>query len=64
VAGFASREEILADSDVVVLPKPQHGEVAALGAGQVLLGWPLCVRAPLLTQLAIDQKVTLIAFGA
>jgi len=38
--------------------------VAALGAGQVLWGWPHCVRAPLLTQLAIDQKVTLIAFGA
>ncbi len=32
VAGFASREEILAGSDVVVLPKPQHEDVAAHAA--------------------------------
>jgi alanine dehydrogenase len=64
VAGFASREEILAGSDVVLLPKPQHEDVAALGPGQVLWGWPHCVQDPELTQLAIDRELTLIAFEA
>jgi alanine dehydrogenase len=62
VAGFASRSQILADSDVVLLPKPQHSDVAALGPGQVLWGWPHCVQDRELTQLAIDRRLTLIAF--
>lgn len=64
VAGFASRAQILADSDVVLLPKPQHSDVAALGPGQVLWGWPHCVQDPELTQIAIDRRLTLIAFEA
>lgn len=62
VAGFASRDQILADSDVVLLLKPQHSDVAALSPGQVLLGWPHCVQDRELTQLAIDRQLTLIAF--
>ncbi len=62
VAGFASRAEILADSDVVLLPKPQHEDVAAMGSGQVLWGWPHCVQDAELTQLAIDRRLTLVAF--
>ncbi len=64
VAGFASREEILARSEVVLLPKPQHSDVAAMGPGQVLWGWPHCVQDSALTQLAIDRELTLIAFEA
>ncbi|HWU21181.1 MAG TPA: alanine dehydrogenase [Nocardioides sp.] len=64
VAGFATREEILAEADVVLLPKPQHEDVAALGPGQVLWGWPHCVQDAELTQLAIDRGLTLIAFEA
>ena len=64
VAGFASRAEILAESEVVLLPKPQHADVAALGPGQVLWGWPHCVQDRELTQLAIDRRLTLIAFEA
>jgi len=64
VAGFASREEILAGSDVVLLPKPQHADVAALGVGKVLWGWPHCVQDTELTQIAIDRELTLIAFEA
>lgn len=64
ISGFASRAEILADSDVVLLPKPQHADVAALSPGQVLWGWPHCVQDTELTQLAIDQRLTLIAFEA
>ena len=62
VAGFASREEILARSDVVLLPKPQHADVALMSPGQVLWGWPHCVQDPVMTQLAIDRRLTLMAF--
>ncbi len=64
VAGFATRAEIRAESDVVVLPKPQHEDVAAMHAGQVLWGWPHCVQDTEMTQLAIDRGLTLIAFEA
>lgn len=64
VGGFASRPEVLAGSDVVVLPKPQLEDVAALRAGQVLWGWPHCVQDAELTQVAIDHELTLIAFEA
>ena len=64
VAGFASREEMLEQSDVVLLLKPQHEDVAALRAGQTLWGWPHCVQDRELTQIAIDRRLTLIAFEA
>jgi alanine dehydrogenase len=64
IAGFASRAELLAESDVVLLPKPQQEDVAALGPGRVLWGWPHCVQDPGLTQVAIDRRLTLIAFEA
>ena len=64
VAGFATREEILAHSDVVLLPKPQHVDVESMRPGSVLWGWPHCVQDPVLTQLAIDRDLTLIAFEA
>lgn len=64
VGGFASREQIVATSDVVVLPKPQLEDVAAMHAGQVLWGWPHLVQGPEMTQLAIDRDLTMIAFEA
>jgi alanine dehydrogenase len=64
VAGFASREELLDQSEVILLLKPQLEDVAALRTGQTLWGWPHCVQSPELTQLAIDQSLTLIAFEA
>jgi alanine dehydrogenase len=64
VAGFASREELLAHSDVVLLPKPQVSDLQAMGPGTVLWGWPHCVQDAELTQVAIDRRLTLIAFEA
>ncbi|GIZ97323.1 alanine dehydrogenase [Tsukamurella sp. TY48] len=64
VGGFADRETVIAESDVVILPKPQHSDVAALREGAVLWGWPHCVQDPTLTQIAIDRGLTLIAFEA
>ncbi len=64
VGGFASREELLGGSDVVLLPKPQLSDVQAIGEGKVLWGWPHCVQDAELTQVAIDRRLTLIAFEA
>lgn len=59
---IAPRDELVADSDIVLLPKPQAADLADLHEGQVLWGWPHCVQDRELTQAAIDKKLTLIAF--
>ncbi|WAH95447.1 N(5)-(carboxyethyl)ornithine synthase [Arthrobacter sp. MMS18-M83] len=64
VGGMASREELISESDVILLPKPQPEDLADLRDGQVLWGWPHCVQDRAITQLAIDKKLTLIAFEA
>lgn len=64
VGRVAQRPEVLAAADVVLLPKPQPEDLAELRDGQVLWGWPHCVQDPAITQLAIDKKLTLIAFEA
>jgi alanine dehydrogenase len=64
VGSLASREELLAKADVVLLPKPQPQDLADLRDGQILWGWPHCVQDRAVTQLAIDKKLTLIAFEA
>ena len=64
VGRIASREELIAESDIVLLPKPQAQDLEAMKDGQVLWGWPHCVQDPVVTQLAIDKKLSLIAFEA
>jgi alanine dehydrogenase len=64
VAAMRSREEIIATTDVVLLPKPTLDDVAGLRDGQVLWGWPHVVQDPELTQLCIDKRLTLIAWEA
>jgi len=64
VGAVSRREEVVAGADVVLLPKPQASDLAELRDGQVLWGWPHCVQDREITQLAIDKKLTLIAFEA
>jgi alanine dehydrogenase len=64
VAGMRTRAQLLADCDVILMPKPLEEDVAELRDGQVLWGWPHCVQNTKITQLAIDQRLTLIAFEA
>jgi alanine dehydrogenase len=64
IGGVRSREQLIAETDVVLLPKPQADELADLRPGQVLWGWPHCIQDEKLTQLAIDRRLTLIAFEA
>jgi alanine dehydrogenase len=64
VAGLRARGQLLADCDVILLPKPLPADLAELHEGQVLWGWPHCVQNEDITQLAVDRRLTLIAFEA
>jgi alanine dehydrogenase len=64
VAGLLPRERLIAECDVILLPKPLPQDLAELRDGQILWGWPHCVQSTEITQLAIDRRLTLIAFEA
>ncbi len=64
IAGFRTRAQLLAECDVIVLPKPQPPDLAGMREGQILWGWPHCVQDEQITQLSIDRRLTLIAFEA
>lgn len=64
VAGIRPRAEIIATTDVVLLPKPTLDDLASLRDGQVLWGWPHAVQNPQLTQICIDKRLTLMAWEA
>jgi len=64
VGGLRSREELLEDCDVIVLPKPLPEDLAALPPGKVVWGWPHCVQDEAMTDVAIERGLTLIAWEA
>jgi alanine dehydrogenase len=64
VGGIRTREQLVADCDVILLPKVQAQDFTELTSGQVVWGWPHCVQDFVLTQEAIDRRLTLIAFEA
>jgi len=64
VGGLRSREQLVEECDVILLPKPPADDLADLRVGQVLWGWPHCVQDETVTQLAIDRRLTVIAWEA
>jgi N5-(carboxyethyl)ornithine synthase len=60
--GVASRDEILADIGAAMVLKPIAADLRDLREGGILWGYVHCVQQPALTQAALDQKQTLIAF--
>lgn len=64
VAGVRTREQLIAECDVILLAKPDADDLAELRDGQILWGWPHCVQDAELTQQAVDRHLTLIAFEA
>ncbi len=64
VGGIRTREQLTASCDIILLPKVQAEDLAELNRGQVVWGWPHCVQDAALTQVAIDRRLTLIAFEA
>ncbi|MFK4086264.1 N(5)-(carboxyethyl)ornithine synthase [Kribbella sp. NPDC020789] len=64
VGGMRSRAELIEQCEVILLTKPLPQDLTELRTGQMLWGWPHCVQDAAVTQLAIDKKLTLIAFEA
>jgi alanine dehydrogenase len=62
VGGLRSREELVEECDVVLLPKPLMEDLMAMRPGQVLWGWPHLVQDEAMTAVAIDRRLTLIAW--
>lgn len=62
LGGVRTRAELIAECDVILLPKVQAEDLAEMRDGQVVWGWPHCVQDTKLTQEAIDRRLTLIAF--
>ncbi len=61
---LASRDELLEHSQAVILPKPTDDDLQRMADGIVLWGWPHCVQQASLTEIAIQKRLTLIAFEA
>jgi alanine dehydrogenase len=63
-ATIAEREDLFKECDLAVLPKPVPEDLAKMKAGQVLFGWPHAVQQKAITQLAVDRRITVIAWEA
>jgi alanine dehydrogenase len=64
VAGLRSREQLLAECDGILNLKPVPQDFADLREGQMFWGWPHCVQSAGITQIAVDRRLTLMAFEA
>lgn len=62
--GLLERSELLASCDVVLLPKPLPADLEQMREGAVHWGWPHCIQQREITQVAIDRRLTLIAWEA
>ena len=60
--GLASREELLAEGDIVLIPKMMAADLETVREGGVVWGWPHCVQQRDVAQVAIDRRLTLIAW--
>lgn len=61
---IASRVDLFAKCDLLILPKPVEEDLLAMKKNQILWGWPHCVQQHSIAQAAIDNKLTLIAWEA
>jgi alanine dehydrogenase len=64
VAGMRTRRELMDECDIIVLPKPVAEDLAEMREGQVFWGWPHCVQDDALTEVAIERRLTVIAWEA
>lgn len=60
--GIATRHALLANMDVIVIPKPVLTDLQEVRSGGIMWSWHHCVQQRAMTQVAIDRKLTLIAF--
>jgi len=62
VGGIAERGDVLAGCDGVLLPKPLPADLAEMQRDALLWGWPHCVQQREITDLALERRLTLLAF--
>ena len=60
--GVASRFEILKNIGNIILAKPVLQDLIDIKEGSIIWGWSHCVQQKEITQVAIDKKLTLLAF--
>jgi len=60
--GIATRKELLSEIGSVIIAKPVLSDLQELKEGGILWGYPHCAQQMQITQTAIDNKLTLIAF--
>ncbi len=60
--GVASRHKLLAELGSVIIAKPTISDFQEVRKGGLIWGYPHCVQQSDVTQIAIDRKLTLIAF--
>ncbi len=60
--GIATRSEILSDIGDVIIAKPVLADLKEIKKGGIIWGYPHCAQQKEITQIAIDKKLTLIAF--
>ncbi len=58
----APRKEILKGFDCVLIPKPMVKDLSQVREHTIIWGWPHCVEKKEITQIAIERKLTLIAW--
>ncbi len=63
-AKMESREKLFELSDIITLPKPMPQDLSQMRPHQILFGWAHCVQQKDITQLAIDRRLTIIAWEA
>ena len=64
VGGLVERTQLVRECDALLLAKPMPADLAEMPEGQVLCGWVHCVQDEVITQVAIDRRLTLIAWEA
>ena len=62
VGGLRSRQQLIEECEVLLIPKPTPADLQAIPEGTVVWGWMHCVQGEEITQLAIDRRLTLIAW--
>lgn len=64
IAGILPREDLFKKCDALIIPKICNLDLGYLREGHVIYGWPHCIQGREITQVAIDKKLTLVAFEA
>jgi len=63
-ACMLTRDEILHESDLVVLPKPMSDDLKRAKKGAIVWGWMHCVQQTDIAQHAIDNNLTYVSWEA